>query len=297
MPPMTTPDARRIRFEPGDRVGLVAGSGALPVEVAAWLAASGHPPFVLIIDGEPGRREELAAYPHAVMPLEEFAGFVPLMRKERVTHIVLAGGVTRRPRLSALRWSAGILPLLPRLALALARGDDGLLRVLVAYAERSGFKVVGAHEIVPDLLASEGALTRRKPTAAARRDLDAATEAARAIGRLDIGQAAVAVGGRAIALEGVEGTDGLLARVRDLRDHPRLAGKKGGVLVKCAKPGQELRADLPAIGPATVDAAHRAGLAGIGVEAGRSFLLDHAATLARADELGLFIVGLPRGEA
>ena len=107
-------------------------------------------------------------------------------------------------------------------------------------------------------------------------------------------QAAVAVGGRAIALEGIEGTDGLLERVKALRGHGRIAGKKRGVLVKCAKPGQELRADLPTIGLATVEAAHEAGLAGIGIEAGRSFILDHDTTIARADALGLFILGLQR---
>ena len=106
---------------------------------------------------------------------------------------------------------------------------------------------------MPDLLAGEGVMTRAKPTAADRKDLAAAFAAAKAIGALDIGQAAVAIGGRAIALEGVEGTDGLLARARALRSHGRLAGKKRGVIVKCAKPGQELRADLPAIGPQTVE--------------------------------------------
>ena len=87
----------------------------------------------------------------------------------------------------------------------------------------------------------------------------------------------MAIGGRAIALEGVEGTEGLLARIKDLRSHGRIAGKKRGVLVKCAKPGQEERLDLPAIGPQTVTAAHQAGLAGIAVEAGRSLVLDYAA--------------------
>jgi DUF1009 family protein len=93
-------------------------------------------------------------------------------------------------------------------------------------------------------------------------------------------------------LEDIEGTDALLARAKALRNHGRLAGRRRGVLVKCAKPGQELRADLPTIGLATVEAAHAAGLAGIAVEAGRSFVLQQAETIARADELGLFIVGI-----
>ncbi len=140
-------------------------------------------------------------------------------------------------------------------------------------------------------------MTRAAPSRRDMPDLKAALEAARAIGALDIGQGAVSIGGRVVAVEGIEGTDGLLARVKDLRGHGRIAGKKRGVLVKCAKPGQELRADLPTIGPATVLAAHAAGLAGIGVEAGHSLILDFGDMVERADALGLFVVGLPAGEA
>jgi DUF1009 family protein len=176
---------------------------------------------------------------------------------------------------------------------ALARGDDGLLKVVVRGLEARGFTVLGAHQIVPDLTTSEGSLTRTVPGKADWRDIEAAREAAVAIGALDIGQGAVAIGGRAIALEGIEGTDGLLERVKALRGHGRLAGKTGGVLVKCAKPEQELRVDLPSIGLQTVEGAHAAGLAGIAVEAGRSLILDSAAVIARADALGLFVYGLP----
>jgi DUF1009 family protein len=179
---------------------------------------------------------------------------------------------------------------------ALARGDDGLLKVVVRGLEARGFAVVGAHQIVPNLTAEEGPLTRLAPSRADWKDIEAAHQAAIAIGTLDIGQGAVAIGGRAIALEGIEGTDGLLARVKELRGHGRLAGKKGGVLVKCAKPGQELRVDLPSIGLQTVEGAHAAGLAGIAVEAGRSLVLDSAAVIAKADALGLFVVGLPAKE-
>ncbi|RWG64886.1 UDP-2,3-diacylglucosamine diphosphatase LpxI, partial [Mesorhizobium sp.] len=134
---------------------------------------------------------------------------------------------------------------------------------------------VGAHEIVPDLAAGEGTLTKAGPKQSDWRDIEAGRAAAKAIGELDIGQAAIAIGGRVIALEGIEGTKGLLERTRELRGHGRLAGK---------------------IGPQTVEAAHAAGLAGIAVEAGRSLILEGPATLARANALGLFIVGFPATE-
>jgi DUF1009 family protein len=280
-----------------DRVAIIAGSGRLPVNVAAGLKAAGHAPFIIIAGGEHAELEALRAYDHTTLQLEAMGGINALLSRERITHVVLAGGISRRPRLRSLKPSLGLLKILPRLAAGFAKGDDGLLRTIVGIIEEPGRKVVGAHEVVPDLVADEGVLTSARPTAADRTDLAAAFAAAKAIGALDIGQAAVAIGGRVIALEGIEGTDGLLARCRVLRSHGRLSGKKRGVVVKCAKPDQELRADLPAIGPQTVTAAHAAGLAGIGVEAGRSLILDHDKVLSLANQLGLFVIGLQREDA
>lgn len=279
-----------------DRVAIIAGSGSLPVEVAQALDAAGHAPFIVAIAGEANRDMDFAAYAGQTLDPEDVGLLVPLLRSERITHVVMAGGVSVRPRWRKLL-NIRMLPLLGVASAALRRGDNGLLSIAVRYLEGKGFKVVGAHQVVPDLLAPAGAITRARPNQADRRDLDAALAAARAIGALDIGQAAVAVGGRAVALEGIEGTDGLLERMVGLRAHGRIVRQERGVIVKCAKPGQELRADLPTIGPATVEAAHAARLAGIGVEAGRSLILDQAGVIERADALGLFVVGLAPEDA
>ena len=281
----------RLQLRSGDRIAIVAGSGRLPVDLVENLAAHGHKPFVVLVRGEAS--PELASCDHEDLTVENFAGLAPLLKRRGITHVVFAGGISRRPKLGALKPSLALLKFLPRALAALAKGDDGMLRALVAAVEALGVKVVGAHQIAPDLLASEGPMTSTAPQKPDWRDIDAAAAAARAIGVLDIGQGAVAIGGRAIALEGVEGTDGMLERVRELRSHGRLAGKKRGVLVKCAKPGQELRMDLPSIGPDTVTMAHAAGLAGIGVEADRSLVLDMANVIGEADRLGLFVIGLP----
>jgi DUF1009 family protein len=287
----TTEKPGRLQLQSGDRIAIVAGSGKLPVDLAQNLAGHGHRPFVVLVRGEAS--SELSAYDHEDLTVENFAGLAPLLKRHGITHAVFAGGISRRPKLSALKPSLALLRFLPRALAALAKGDDGMLRSLAAAVETLGVKVVGPHQIAPDLLASEGPMTATVPQKSDWRDIEAAAAAARAIGALDIGQAAIAIGGRTIALEGVEGTDGLLERVKDLRSHGRLAGKKRGVLVKCAKPGQELRMDLPSIGPGTVTAAHAAGLAGIGVEAERSLVLDQAGVIAEADRLGLFVIGLP----
>ncbi|WP_315928055.1 LpxI family protein [Mesorhizobium sp. SP-1A] len=288
-----TEDARRLPLPAGARVGIVAGGGNLPIEVANALAGQGRPPFVLIVEGEADPAAGLDRHEHVVMPLEQIGSLVGILRRHGVTHVVLAGEIRRRPRLGAMRISAGLLAIVPHVVSALARGDDGLLKIVVRAFEARGFKVLGAHEIVPELLASEGLWTRAAPGKADWRDIEAARKAAQAIGALDIGQGAVAIGGRTIALEGIEGTDGMLARVKDLRGHGRLGGKTGGVLVKCFKPGQEMRADMPAIGLQTIENAHAAGLAGVAVEAGCSLVMDGPEMIALANRYGLFALGLP----
>ncbi|WP_378950954.1 LpxI family protein [Mesorhizobium sp. ANAO-SY3R2] len=282
----------RFELSAADRVAVVAGSGRLPVNVADSLAEAGHQPFIVRIAGEIDPGTSLSGYDGETLAVEQFAALLPLLKRHRITHAVLAGAISRRPAWRAVRPSVSLLRILPRALAALTRGDDGLLRILVDTIEDNGIKVLGAHQIVPDLLATVGRMGAHAPMKSDWADLNAGLKAARAIGALDIGQAAVAIGGRAIALEGIEGTDLLLERVRDLRDNGRIAGRKRGVLVKSAKPNQELRADLPTIGPATIDAAHAAGLVGIGVEAGRSLVLDFGEMVARADRLGLFVVGL-----
>jgi DUF1009 family protein len=281
----------------GARIGIVAGGGKLPVQVAKGLSEQGFSPFIVMVEGEVDGDSGLGGYDHEKLRLEDVGSLMPMLRRHRITHLVLAGEIKRRPRLAAMRFNLGLLVILPLAVMGLARGDDGLLRIIVRGLEARGITVVGAHEVVPELVADEGPMTKAVPKKSDWRDIEAARAAAEAIGALDIGQGAVAIGGRAIALEGIEGTDGLLERVRDLRSHGRLAGKAGGVLVKCAKPGQEVRADLPSVGPQTVEAAYAAGLSGIAVEAGRSLVLEGPALVARADALGLFVFGLPKREA
>ena len=266
-----------------DRVAVIAGSGRLPVNVASGLKAAGHAPFVVIVGSEAGDASELKAYDHATLELEEMAALIPLLKRS-ITHVVLAGN---RPRPAV--GGAAKPRLLPccRVSCPAWQCDDALLRPSSG-SSKGGPRSL-AHQIVPDLIAGDGVMTRasrRPPTQGSRRRI----RRCQGVGALDIGQAA-SPPAAAHRVEGV-GTDGLLARTRELRAHGRLAGKKRGVIVKCAKPNQELRADMPAIGPLTVAAAHEAALAGLGVEAGRSLILDYETVCADADALGLFVIGL-----
>lgn len=280
----------------GSVVALIAGGGSLPAEIAGRLAEAGQSCVVFAIEGEAGEDDRFESHPSEPIALEDIGDLVARLKRRSATHVLMAGTVRRRPRIRDVHWSSGLFKALVDMAKALAHGDDRLLRALINHIEKQGIKVIAAQDVLPGLLATEGAVAGRKPGKRDMADIEAARAAVKAIGALDIGQAAIAIGGRVIALEGIEGTEGLLERTVELRHHGRLAGAKGGVLVKCAKPGQDLRADLPSIGPATVDAAAAARLAGIAVEAGRSLILELEQTRRRAAEKGIFIFGLEAGD-
>ncbi len=207
-----------------------------------------------------------------------------LLKAADTADVVLAGGL-RRPALADIKPDLKGAGILARIAARLLPGvgDDTLLSAVIAEFEREGFRVVGADEVLSDLLAPAGNLGARAPDAGALADIAVGLGAARSLGAADRGQAVIVLDGAVIGAEDVQGTDALIVR----------HGKPGAVLVKAKKPQQERRADLPTIGPATVANAARAGLKGIAVEAGHTLVLGRADVAAAADAAGLFVVGVP----
>ncbi len=272
------------------RVGIIAGGGGLPLAIIDAMKVRGENPFVIALRGS------AAAIPNGIERAEvdtaEPGKMIATLRKAGVTDLVLAGSVNSRPDLARFRPDWTTLKLLPRIAALLRRGDDGLLRSVIAILEGEGFRVRAVHDIAPSLLAFAGPIAGPSPSPAARADIEAAARAARAIGALDIGQGAVSVGGRVVALEGAEGTDAMLERVAAMRAAGRISAKARGVLVKCAKPGQDRRVDLPTIGPSTIRNAAAAGLEGVAVEAGDALVLDIDDLVAEAERLGVFAFGI-----
>lgn len=272
------------------KLGLIAGGGGLPVEIAQHCERSGRPLFVVRLKGfaEAG----LADYAGAEVGLAEIGKCLKALKRAGCRSICLAGQVSR-PDFTSLVPDLRGLKLLPQVIATARRGDDALLRLLVEEFEKEGFAVEGAHEVMDDLSLQPGPLGARAPSDDELADALQALETALAIGRLDVGQAAVVAGGLVLAVEAQEGTDALLARVASLPGH--LKGRPGagvGVLAKAAKPIQETRVDLPTIGLTTVQGVARAGLAGIVGEAGRLLVLDREAVIQLADELGVFILGV-----
>ena len=268
-----------------DRIGILAGGGDLPHQVAAAARSRGIAVAVAALDdgADAGR------FPDCIFErfsIAQVGGILKFMRRNGVSHLVMAGDVAR-PDFSGLRPDMRGLTLLPRVVAAARRGgDDAILSVIVDFLESEGFTVIGADEILQDEgLAAGGPLGRCVPSATAHRDIARARALLAAISPFDIGQGVVVRNGRVLAVGGAEHTTAMLQRCAAFTDD------RGGVLVKAPKAGQERRVDLPGIGPETVQAAAAARLEGIACEAGGCLLIDREKTVALADRLGLFLYG------
>jgi UDP-2,3-diacylglucosamine hydrolase len=274
----------------GQPVAIMAGAGALPPLVAAAAAEQGRSPIVFAIAGE-AEPAAFGAFRQHVVRWGEIGRMLRLMKEAACSEAVLVGTITRRPDFQAMRPDIATLKLLPRILQLLRNGDEGLLRGVAMLFNEQGIELLSPLAVAPSLALPDG-LVAGQADDQAMDDAAKAAEAARLIGRLDIGQGAVAVHGRVVAAEDAGGTRELLKRVAALRAEGRIR-KTGGVLVKCAKPQQDLRLDLPTIGPATAEEAKMAGLSGVAGEAGRALLAGRDETIAAFRQAGLFLLGLP----
>jgi UDP-2,3-diacylglucosamine hydrolase len=266
-------------------LGIVAGGGVLPARVAAAARAAGRRVFILGLEGfaDPAA---LAPWPHEIQRMGKAGRILTALREHGCQDLVMIGPV-RRPSLLDMRPDAEGARILARIGRAAFAGDDGLLAAVIKVFGEEGFSVIGAHEVMREVLAPSGVLTRTAPDAQAMADIRRGVEVARLLGTADVGQGCVVQQGLVLAVEAIEGTDAMLARAATLR-----RDGIGGVLVKLVKPGQDKRADMPTVGPETVRNAAAAGLRGLAFEAQATILADREACLATADAAGLFMLGL-----
>lgn len=275
---------------PAEPLGLIAGGGTMPLRLADAAAKAGRPVICILIEGfaEPAH---YARFPHEVVPLGRIGRMLEVLRGQGVRDLVMAGRVAR-PSLLSFRFDAEGVRLVAKLGRrAIFGGDDGLLSAVLRVLREEGFRPLGPQDLLGELLVPEGPLTVRTPDAAALADIARGIAVARALGAADVGQGCVVQQGLVLGVEAIEGTDALLARCAGLR-----RDGAGGVLVKLVKPQQEIRADLPTIGPETVRGAAAAGLAGIAVEArsaqAGTLVVDRAETVAAAEAAGLFLIAI-----
>lgn len=272
-------------------VAIICGGGTFPFTVADAVIRQGRRAVLFPLSGF-ADAEAVERYPHYWAHVGQLGRFVKIARREGCRDVVFIGTLVR-PAIREIRLDWTTLRQLPRIARQFYGGDDHLLSGVARIFEDYGFRLLGAHEIAPEILMPEGALGRHSPTSADHSDIARGLDVLRATGPFDIGQAVVVSSNNVLALEAAEGTDRMLARIRDLRHERRIRTPAGtGVLVKAAKPDQDRRFDLPSIGPRTIEGVREAGLAGIAVAAGDTIVAEPQKIVEIADSAGLFVAGV-----
>lgn len=264
-----------------DTLAILAGHGVLPQTLAE------ANPKALFVSFE-GVDVTVPTSHHLAASFNRFGALFDGLRTAGITTVTFAGAMTR-PALNPAAFDAKTTALAPRLMTAMAGGDDGLLREIVAVFEGEGFTVVGPHQVVPDLVAQAGLLAGPQPDAAAMSDANRGMEILHALSGVDVGQGVVVAGGLCLGVETLQGTDAMLEFVAATPAHLRRAT---GVFVKAAKTGQDLRVDMPAIGPDTVASVGAAGLSGIVIASGRVLILERAKTIKAINAAGLFLLAI-----
>lgn len=275
------------------KIGLIAGGGKLPDYVHT--AAGEKETLGQVIALEPFVSE--GRFPTAKrFKVGQLGKIIKSLRKASCTHVCFAGIVTR-PDFKQLKPDLYMMRSLPAIVRAASEGDDGLMRHMLKLFEDEGFEIISPQDVCQHLMLDEGVIGSVAMTTDHRLDALKACEIATAIGGLDIGQGAVVARGVTLAVEAQEGTDAMLGRLLSLPEEIRGSeAERVGVLAKLVKPSQDIRVDLPTLGPETIRRAAKAGLAGIVAEAGGAFVIDREETIALADEAGVFIAGLPKAE-
>lgn len=274
---------------PMRKLGIIAGGGTIPRMLIDHCRQTGRDFFVLAIDGNADKNLVDENTPHQWIRIGQAGTGFKRFADEKVKDVVMIGTI-RRP---------GFFDLVPDLRTTAffakigtkALGDDGILRALVNEIEAEGMIVRGIHEVMSDLLVKEGVLGKFKADKTAQVDIRRGIEVACELGRLDVGQSVVVQQGLVLGVEGIEGTDELIRRCGDYRRKG-----EGGILVKLRKPQQDMRIDLPTIGPKTVERAHASGLRGIVVHAGNGLVVDEPEVIKLADKYKMFIMGVNPGD-
>lgn len=274
----------------GRPLAIVCGGGDFPIVLAEAAVDAGRTPFLIGLIGSADQRIE--AFPHLWLRLGEVGRFFQALTERKIVEVAAVGSV-KRPELADLKIDVGALKRLPALAGLFGGGDNRLLAGIAKLLEKEGLALVAVHDVAPQLLASEGAITSRGPSAQALDDARIGAALLEALSPFDVGQAVVVAKGRALAIEAAEGTDAMLARIAEMRASGRLALKgRVGVLLKAPKRGQEMRLDMPAIGLETIAAASRAELEGVALAAGKVLMTGREACVRAADQASIFLYGL-----
>ena len=274
-------------------LGLVAGGGDLPMVLAQQALAKAKRISIVQLSGFAD--QDWSNFPCQEFAISDMAAMGQYFHDAGVDAVTFAGNV-QRPDFDGFILENMPVPAQQSLQSAARQGDDALLRSVISIFEKAGFVVLGLDEIAPDHMVQSGMIGNQQACDLAHEDCQRASEIARKIGALDIGQSAVVCKGVVLAVEAQEGTTDMLERCAALPKALRgSVEQRYGVFAKWAKPGQDRRIDLPVVGVSTIEGVAKAGLAGLVLEAGAVILLDPEGVKAAVERLGLFLLGVKAG--
>jgi UDP-2,3-diacylglucosamine hydrolase len=265
------------------RYGLIAGNGRFPILALESARSLGHEVVVVAIEEEASREIERLAARCYWISLGHLGKLIEILQNEGITEVVMAGQVKHAKIFSSIRPDWRLAKLLFSLP---SKNTDGLIGGVIKVLADEGITLTDSTALLRPMLATAGAMTKRKPDKDETRDVEYGRRIANALSGLDVGQS-VAVSERAcVAVEAMEGTDAMLRRAASLVNGRRLA------LVKMARRREHLLFDVPVVGLDTVPVMRETGATVLAVEAGRTLMLDKLAMLAAANEAGIAVVGL-----
>jgi len=265
-----------------EKYALIAGNGRFPFLVLEAARASGRPMLVAAIREEADPGLECLASGFYWIGLGELSRLIEILKSEGITHAVMAGQVKHSQIFSSIRPDWRLLKLLLSLP---QKNTDALIGGVARVLAEEGITLLDSTTFLKPLLAGEGVLSRRGPNAEEAANIEYGLRVARELARLDIGQTVVIAERACVAAEAMEGTDAVILRAASLsRGRPL-------TVVKVARPGQDMRFDVPVIGPGTMETMRQAGATALSVEAGRTLLLEREELLRLANEFGIAIVG------
>jgi hypothetical protein len=280
--------AIRTNCPDSQRVGLLAGYGRFPFLFAQAARRAGFKVVCVAIRDAASPELEHVVDSFRWIGIAKLGGMIRSFRSSRVNRVIMAGKVQKGQIFAPWR----IFRFLPDWRFVRAwfatrdRQDDSMLLAVISEFNRDGIEIVSALDYCPELLVKEGPLTQRRPTHGELRDIEFGWSLAKQMGRLDVGQTVAVKELATIAVEAIEGTDRCIARAGEL------CPSGGFTVVKVAKPQQDMRFDVPTIGPDTVQCLHRAGARVLAIEADKTILLDAPETIRLADKHGLTIVAV-----
>lgn len=268
------------------RIGVIAGNGRFPIIFADNARKMGLQVYAVAHEGE--TEPELEQHVDRIhwVKIGQLNKLINAFKTDGVRNVVMLGGIKKTHVYSHARPDFRVLALATKLVLW---KDDDILRALAAELEKDGITICESTFGLEGILVEEGTLTSRQPTKKEWVDIRYGWDVAKETGRLDIGQCIVIKDRVVVAVEAVEGTDEAIKRGGEL-------AKDGAVVVKRSKPQQDLRFDLPAVGPRTIEVMQSVKASVLAVEAGRSVILDREVLLRTAEEAGIAVVGLAREE-